>query len=274
MTDRDCIAFLQWSLPRMRMRWRGFRRVRKQVCKRIAHRMHELNLPDVRSYRTFLGVHPAEWGVLEGLCRVTISRYFRDRGVFQAVEREVIPRLARDAAARGSKVLRCWSAGCASGEEPYTLALIWHFAVRRRFPGVGLRVVATDADANMLDRARAACYPGSSLRELPHDLVRQGFDSRGRLFCLRDEVRRSVEFLHQDVRKEMPEGPFDLVLCRNIIFTYFNEGLQRELLDKIAARTAAGGALVVGKHEKPPEGGPEWEAWRGPAAVFRRCARE
>jgi len=75
MTDRECIAFLQWALLRMRMRWAGFRRVRAQVLKRISRRIEALSLPGADAYRTYLDSHPDEWAVLASLCRVTISRF-------------------------------------------------------------------------------------------------------------------------------------------------------------------------------------------------------
>ena len=82
MNDRECIGFLQWALPKMRMRWSGFRKVRGQVCKRVSRRMAVLALPDATAYRAYLEVTPDEWITLATLCRVTISRFYRDRGVF------------------------------------------------------------------------------------------------------------------------------------------------------------------------------------------------
>ncbi|HWR73447.1 MAG TPA: CheR family methyltransferase, partial [Nitrospirota bacterium] len=195
---------------------------------------------------------PAEWRVLDPLCRVTISRFYRDRSVFQSLEREVLPRLARNTGARGGRVLRCWSVGCASGEEPYTLAMLWRFAVKRRFPGIGLQIIATDPDEGMLERAWAGCYPASSLWELPEDRVRRGFTRRGKLYCIRDIVKADVEFRAQDVRRTMPDGPFDLVLCRNIVFTYFDEELQRQIMKEFRQRIVPGGILVTGVHEPLP----------------------
>jgi len=86
MTDLECILFLQWALPRLRLRWARFRKVRRQVCKRISSRMRELELPDTAAYRSFLEAHPAEWPLLDSLCRVTISRFCRDCAVFLFLE--------------------------------------------------------------------------------------------------------------------------------------------------------------------------------------------
>ena len=79
MLDQDCVRFLQWVLPRLRMRWPGFRKVRRQVCRRLQHRMNELELPGADAYRDYLLGHADEWPVVEHACRVTVSRFNRDR---------------------------------------------------------------------------------------------------------------------------------------------------------------------------------------------------
>ncbi len=128
--------------------------------------MHDLGLVEMRAYRTYLETHPDEWSRLDHFCRIPISRFYRDRGVFDRLAETVIPSLSRALLRRDRRELRCWSAGCASGEEPYTLRLMWAFRLQRWFPDIGLGVVATDADANLLRRAERACYAASSLKEL------------------------------------------------------------------------------------------------------------
>jgi chemotaxis protein methyltransferase CheR len=165
MKHRDCTAFLQWALPRLGMRWAGFRRVRGQVCKRVGRRMAELGLRDLADYRALLETHPEEWTRLDGLCRIGISRFYRDQGVWRTLEREILPNLIERARARGDARLRIWSAGCASGEEPYTLALL--FAFGAALSGCRPQILATDADPHLLERAHRACYPETSLRDVP-----------------------------------------------------------------------------------------------------------
>jgi len=167
MNDSQCIQFLQWALPRLGMRWAGFRKVRRQVCNRARRRASELGLSDLSTYRTYLEAHPEEWTVLDGLTPITISRFYRDRGTFEFLAHEVVPTLSSQASARNSNTLYVWSAGCASGEEPYTLAIIWELELAHRFPPHSIRILATDVHTAMLARARRACYPASSLRDLP-----------------------------------------------------------------------------------------------------------
>lgn len=252
MTDRECVAFLQWALPRLGMRWPGFRRVRGQVCKRVQRRLTALGLSDTAAYRERLVADPAEWPVLDGLCRVTISRFHRDRGIWEALRETHLPALAGALRAAGAPALRAWSAGCGSGEEPYTLAIVWVEALAPECPGVRLELTATDADRHLLHRAGRACYPEGTLRELPAAWREVAFVQRGEEWCLREAYRAGVAFRCEDVRRRMPAGPFHLILCRYLAFTYFDAPLQREIAAGLRDRLAPGGLLVLGTHETLP----------------------
>ena len=253
MKDPDCVELLQWALPRLRLRWAGFRKVRGQVCKRIGRRFKELGLADLDAYRDYLEKHTEEWEVLDGFCRITISRFHRDRLVFEYLRDTVFPELAVETEGDEGR-LRCWTAGCASGEEPFTLCLLWHFYLRKRFPDVSFEIVATDAEPKVLERARAGCFKESSFRELAPELVEAAFEPSTDGQCLRPEFRTAVEFRLEDIRQKMPEGPCHLILCRNLVFTYFECGLQCELLERMLTRLVPGGVLVIGSHESLPEG--------------------
>jgi chemotaxis protein methyltransferase CheR len=235
VTDDECVRFLQWALPRLGLRWAGFRKVRRQVCRRVQRRLGELGVDGPRGYRAHLERHPGEWTVLDGLTHITISRFYRDREVFDGLRAEVLPALAR-----GRKRLSVWSAGAAGGEEAYTVALAG------RFDGVRLSVLATDVDAAMLARARAACYSAGSLKELPEAWRRGGFAEHDGALCLRPELRRVVELRRHDVRTPLPGGGFDLVLCRYLAFTYFGPELQLDVAGRLGRSARAGGRARAG----------------------------
>lgn len=253
MKDSDCVCFLQWALPQLRMRWPGFRKVRKQVCKRIDRRLRELGLVDVEAYREYLQRHPSEWSVLDRFCRIPISRFYRDRGVFDCLREDVLPQLTAMAQAADDRTLRCWSAGCASGEEPYTLNILWQRCLQPRFPLVRLSLVATDSNPAMLERARRGCYSKSSLKDFPKEWLADAFETRGEEFCVSGEFRGNIDWQLQDLRRESPAGPFHLILCRHVAFTYFDEPLQRETLDRLLDPLVPGGFLVTGKQEPLPQ---------------------
>lgn len=253
MRDGDCVDFLRWALPRLGLRWAGYARVRGQVCKRLGRRLAALGLADLTAYRRRLDAEPGEWTALDGLCRITISRFHRDRATFAALRRQVLPSLAEAALARGESALHCWSAGCASGEEPYTLAMLWSLELVEGFPGLAIEILATDAEPAVLARARGGRYARGSLRELPARWLAAAFEEDASGYALKPDFRAPVRFRRQDIRKRMPPGPFDLILCRNLAFTYFDEDGQRAVLRRLVRRLVPGGALVLGGHERLPE---------------------
>jgi chemotaxis protein methyltransferase CheR len=134
-------------------------------------------------------------------------------------------------------------------------------------------VIASDADQTMLERARVGCYGRCSLKDLPAAWRERAFERRDALLCLVAEFRRGVEFLFQDIREAMPEGPFDLVLCRNLAFTYFDTALQRRVLDRLRERIGIGGFLVFGSREALPPDGTGFAQICANLPIYRRLAK-
>lgn len=271
MRDADCVGFLQWALPELGLRWTGFRRVRRQVCKRVVRRVASLGLTGLDAYRDLLVRDPAEWRVLDRLCRVTISRLWRDRATFAALESTVLPPLAHAAVARGRVTLDVWSCGCASGEEAHSLAILWSTRVGPNHPSLALRLVATDVDMHLLVRAGRAVYPEGATREVPDELAAVGLEPVADGVRVAARFRAGVHRVLHDVRDGAPGGPFDLILCRNLVFTYFEEELQRVLGASLVRALRPGGALVLGGHEVFPSGVGDLEPWGGNAVISRRC---
>jgi chemotaxis protein methyltransferase CheR len=268
VTDAECVSFLQWALPRLGRRWAGYRKVRRQVCRRVRRRARELGLGSLAEYRRHLARDPGEWQALDALTNITISRFYRDRGVFAFVQSDVLPALL----ATGSGTLRVWSSGCASGEEPYTLAIIWELAIAAGAPTTKLQILATDVEPAMLRRAREGRYPPSAVRELPPSWQAAAFDRGDDELALRPRFRRYVSIAHHDIRTEPPDGPFDLILCRYVAFTYFDDPGQRETLQSLADVTRPGAALILGMHEELPAGAGAFTPWAPNLGVYRRAA--
>ncbi len=270
MNDAECVAFLQWALPQMRMRWPGFRKVRSQVCKRLSRRLQQLDLPDADDYRAYLTTHPQEWAELDALCRVTITRFYRDRQVFGRLSEDILVQLVNTARHKGREILRGWSIGCASGEEPWTLSILWQELFAEHFPSIRLEIVATEADPRLIERARQACYPYSAIKNLPEQLTLAAFDHRDEHYCLRTKYRGAVQFHQQDIRFDLPVGPFDLILCRNLVFTYFEEALQQQILQQLSDRLAPTGWLILGVHEQLPADHPGWVTVSERLGLYRK----
>lgn len=270
MEDSECVRFLQWALPKRRMRWPGFRKVRGQVCKRIQRRIDELGLSGSNAYRNYLQAHADEWPVLDHACRVTVSRFYRDRVVLEHLQRDVLPELAQAAMTAGNTGLRCWSAGCAMGEEAFSLVLIWDKASGRDYPQLDICVIGSDIDRVLLRRAARACYGYSSVKALPDAWLQSAFSHHNGEYCLEPRLRDNVRFIRRDIRDQSIEGVFHLVFCRNMAFTYFDQPLQLEVLAHLHDRLVHGGALVIGGHESLPEGQAGFEPWPGCHAIFRK----
>ena len=252
------------------MRWAGFRKVRNQVCKRIQRRIRALDLADVDAYLSYLNAHTDEWAVLDRSCRITISRFYRDPSMFDLLRRTLLPDLAESLLDTGRNCLNCWSIGCGSGEEPYSLAIVWELAIRPRFPDLALSVLATDTDLHLLDRARRACYSPSSVKDLPDDCKAQAFARESGIYRLQPEYKKNVLFLNHDLRTHTPRRRFDLILCRNLAMTYFDTSLQIEVLEQIWDRLLPGGAFVVGIKEALPTGFSRFEPWHEQLGIYRR----
>jgi chemotaxis protein methyltransferase CheR len=268
--DAECVAFLRWCLPQLGLRWEGFRKVRGTVCKRVRRRLRDLDLSDIVAYRRYLEAASGEWPVLDGLCRIPISRLYRDCGVFDCLAEEVLPACARNAATE-RRPLRCWSAGCASGEEAVTLRLLWDLRLAADFAGTRLEIVATDVDPVLLRRAARGCYSAAALKDVPGDL-RVAFAPTGDEWCLKPAHLGSIDYRCEDMRTAWPAGLFDLVLCRNLAFTYFASALQRAVLSQIAVRLRPAGVLVLGRHERLPQEH-DFVPWRPGINIFQRVAQ-
>ena len=274
MRDTECIAFLQWALPRMGFRWPGFRKVRGQVCKRVGRRLEELGLEDIEAYPGYLGAHPEEWSLLDGLCRITISRFFRDRRVYETLGREVLPALARLSSSGGASVLRIWSAGCGAGEEPYSIAILCRHSDDPALERAKLKIVATDSDEHQLERAQEAIYPVGCTKDMSAEIRDSAFEKLDQdQLLLREPYREGIQFTRQDLRQEMPEGPFHLILCRNLAFTYFVEETQHEILARLDESLLPSCYLVLGAHEQLPTGETPFDALPHCPPILRRVAR-
>jgi chemotaxis protein methyltransferase CheR len=270
MEDNKYVAFFQWALPQLNFRWRGFRKVRRQVRKRIEKRITELKLTGLDSYKKYLRDNKEEWHILDHFCRITISRFYRDRIVFDYLGSEVLPVLVTALTEKGEKKIRVWSAGCASGEEAYTMAILWHFEIRPQFPTLDLEIIASDIDAVVIERGKASCYTMSSLKNLPGKWLSEAFDSKNNTYFLKKAFKKYVCFSVMDIRKEAPADLFHIVFCRNLAFTYFDIKLQLQVLEKIYEKMAPGGLLITGTHEKIPAGSRGFTPWLHHLPIYQK----
>lgn len=243
---REYDAFLQALFPMLGLSWRGYRRVRLGLRARIRRRMTERGDGTLGAYLVRVRGDREERRLLGAMLNVTISRFFRDRDAWLRLPWALFPELA--ALAAGGAV-RAWSLGCASGEEPYTLRMMWDVEGPPETP---LDLLAGDISEACLARALGGLYPESAVHSMPARYRSRFFRPDGGLFRLDIAVLRSVRFERFDWRSGEWPGPFHLVLARNGPFTYLDEGGRCALLERIAAALVPGGFLWIGGNERLP----------------------
>jgi chemotaxis protein methyltransferase CheR len=220
----------------------------KCIRRRIAVRMRACGVHTYEDYRMLLKRSPNEYERLRDALTINVTRFYRNAETWNLIRRDVLPVLFDGR--RGE--VRVWSAGCSSGEEPYTLAVLAADHLDRAGRGdelSRLTIDATDIDRTSLDRARAAGYRSEGLTEMPDDLARPYFEPAGDERRVIDRVRRRVQVRALDLSREAPlRTDYDLILCRNVVI-YFDRVMQERLFQTFTGALVPGGYLVLGKVE-------------------------
>ncbi len=232
--------------------WSGYRKVRKGVKKRIWRHMQELGCRNISAYLDLLNKDPQLRRECEKRMTVSISRFFRDRQLWQGLEEDILPHMIEDE----KKTLRIWSAGCARGEEVYSFKIIWDRLQPRCDERPQLHITATDLHPDYIAKARAGSYSQSSLREVSREIRAHYFDLRksGRRFEVKPFLKEDIEWKVQDLFVQPPGAVFDIIFLRNNLLTYYQDELKQKGFSLVVKALAADGWLIVGAHEKPPVG--------------------
>jgi chemotaxis protein methyltransferase CheR len=210
---------------------------------------------------------PDEWAELDALLGIPVSRFSRDRVVFESIARDVLPALPMRCAPPAARRLPRGAPAAPRATSPTRSRSCGASGCSARIHRSNCASSPPTTTRGCLS-ARVACYEESGQKALPDDL-RAAFERCDSLSCLRAEYR-AVEFVQQDLREAMPEGPFDLVLRRNAVATYYAADVQRELLERIAQRTRPGAVLVLVIHESLPAGVAGFAVRPGVRTIYRR----
>jgi chemotaxis methyl-accepting protein methylase len=215
--------------------------------RRIAVRMRARGVHSYADYEALLESDNTEYELLLEALTINVTKLFRNPEVFAAIEREVVPHLWN----LPQSAIRIWSAGCASGEEPYSLAIAFarHAQSRGDMKALSrVHVLGTDIDRASLAHAALATYQESAFSETVAD-IRDTYFSEGYPARVRDDIRRMVEFRQADLFVDEPLlAPYHLIVCRNVII-YFDRDSQERLFARFHRQLAPGGFLVLGKVE-------------------------
>ncbi len=220
----------------------------KCVRRRIAVRMRACGVHTYADYQALLERTPREYERLRDALTINVTRFFRNAETWGVLRRDLLPTLLEG----GRRDFRAWSAGCSSGEEPYTLAVLAAECLDRAGRSDALERVwvdATDIDRVCLARARAAVYRRESLSELPPELLASYFEPTGADLRVIERVRCRVTLSELDLSRQrsMRQG-YHLILCRNVVI-YFDRSTQERLFQLFAEALAPGGYLILGKVE-------------------------
>lgn len=170
---------------------------------------------------------------------INVSEFFRNSNRWEVIEKKVFPDLLQT-----NRRLRCWSAACSTGEEPYTMAMILASLTH----SYHIHILATDLDEGALNKAQLGVYMDRSIREVPMK-YKHYFKQDGSIYRLSEDIKRCVTFRRQNLLKDPFESGFDLIVCRNVMI-YFTEHAKHELYQKLGRALRSGGYLFVGSTEQ------------------------
>jgi chemotaxis protein methyltransferase CheR len=241
----------------------------------LGERLTACQVATVDEYLALLPSSPDEVQALLNAVTIQETHFFRNPPQFRALRQHVLPQLVKRAAASGTRRLRIWSAGCSTGEEPYSVAML----LRELLPltdGWDVRVVATDVSTRALAAAREGRYGARALHTAPREDVERWFIRQGDEYVVRPEVRELVEFRHHNlVTEPVPFAePIDLLLCRNVTI-YFARDTTRRLMRQFHTALSEGGYLFLGHSETLWQINDEFRlVTLGDAFVYRRDTGE
>lgn len=240
---------------------------RSTLGRRIRKRMSDVGAQGYADYRDLLETDTLEFRALFNTILINVTSVFRDPDAWELLQREVLPQLLTDAEPDGE--IRVWSAGCSSGEEAYSLAIMFAEALGVEESLDRVKIYATDVDEEALRDARAGRYPAKALEALATELRDKYFEWHGTHYVFRPDLRRRVIFGRHDITRDAPISRLDLLVCRNTLM-YFNVEAQSHIVDRFHFALREYGYLFLGKAEMLLGDGDRFEAVNIRQRVFRR----
>ena len=212
--------------------------------RRFAVRMRARGVSDYGGYVQLLRSDPLEYDELMRDLTINVTQFFRDEAVFGVLEDEVLPLLIYRKVTLGDASIRIWSAGCSSGEEPYSIAIL----IRELLGEEYVTIVASDIDDEVLESARRGRYMPRQIVNVPLPYLERYFTLDGDLYQLSPSIMNMVQFRNIDLFTKTAGSRFDMILCRNVVI-YFNRDMQERLYIKFHRALQPGGYLVMGNTE-------------------------
>jgi len=223
--------------------------------RRINKRLSNTGNDSYEEYFEYLKQHDEELNDLINVLTINVSSFFRDTLVFDYLGKKIIPEIILKKINQKDQTIRIWSAGCASGEEPYSIAIMLHEYLEKESQSFDISIFATDIDSNSLKRAQHGKYSLENVQEVTINRLNKYFYQDNGVYQLSSQIREMVNFSHFDLLSTKhispPEsifGDFDMVLCRNVLI-YFETPYQKIINTKIKKNLIPGGYLILGNSE-------------------------
>ena len=243
-TDEAFEAVLRYMRDSRGFDFTGYKRT--SLMRRVRHRMDQAGYTAFDEYLDFLQASSDEFTALFNTILINVTSFFRDPDAWEFVNTEVIPRMLAE---RGpDDPIRVWSAGCASGQEAYTLAMLLAEALGPDGFRQRVKIYATDVDEDALSEARIASYDAKAVEPVPADLLGRYFEQVNGRYVFHKDLRRAVIFGRNDLVKDAPISRVDLLVCRNSLM-YLNAETQRNVVGRLHFALAPQGTLFLGHAE-------------------------
>jgi two-component system CheB/CheR fusion protein len=219
---------------------------RSTLARRVRKRMNDVGVADYLDYRDLLETSADEFGFLFNTILINVTSFFRDTESWAYLQREIVPELLNSV--DSEEDIRIWSAGCSTGEEAYSLAIILAQALGIDECARRVKIYGTDVDEEALREARTGAYSEKALELLPEEMRKVYFEPSGGRFLFRSDLRRRVIFGRHDITRDAPISRLHLLVCRNTLM-YFNVEAQAQIIDRFHFALGEGGYLFLGKAE-------------------------
>jgi two-component system, chemotaxis family, CheB/CheR fusion protein len=242
--DQNFEALLEYLRQNRGFDFTGYKR--PTLMRRVSKRMQDIHVETFENYVDYLEVHPEEFSHLFDTILINVTTFFRDTAAWEYLGSEIIPRIL--AAKKGSGPIRMWSAGCASGEEPYSLAMLLAEAMGEDAFRARVKIYASEVDEESLMMARQGNYSANATEPLSTERKERFFERSNSRLIFRSDLRRSIIFGRHDLLKDAPISRLDLLACRNCLM-YFNADTQRRILGGFHFALNNDGFLFLGKAE-------------------------
>ncbi|EOC99261.1 CheR family methyltransferase [Caldisalinibacter kiritimatiensis] len=225
------------------------------IKSRLSKRLRQLNFNKFSDYIEFLNQNPNELEIMFNLITTNVTNFFREENHFKFLRKKYLPTIKTQTTNKANQMeIRIWSAGCSTGEEPYSISITINEFFKNNKPPC--KILASDINTEVLKKAHKGIYPRKQVERIPYELLvkyfKLGINENEGLFKIKDSVKQLVTFkkINLNTEKEYPiKKPLDIIFCRNV-FIYFDSETQNKILNKFYNVLKPQGILFLGHSEK------------------------